>query len=52
MLAAQIMAVSLGCMPHTADMYTVDSSDQSVGAGSFTMGELDFLALQSKARLC
>ena len=46
------MAVSLGCMPHTADMYTVDSSDQSVGADSFTMGELDFLALQSKARLC
>lgn len=46
------MAVSLGRMPHPEDMYTEKSSDQSVGDGSFTMGELDFLALQSKARLC
>lgn len=52
MLAAQITAVSLGRMPHPADMNTVGSSDQSVGDGSFTVRDLDFLALQSKARLC
>ena len=39
MLAAQITAVvSLGRMPHPADMNTVDSSDQSVGEGQFHPG--------------